>query len=217
MDNFGLYLIITKPQLPYEEIARIAVEEEIRMLQLREKHLSDRELLSIGEKIIKITENTSTRLIINDRPDIALLLSADGYHLGQDDLPLAVARKIYPSASLCGVSTHNLAQADLAFESNPDYIGFGPVYATPTKEVPDPVVGLNNLSKVLSIAKIPVVAIGGIDGSNIEDVLRSGARNIALVRYFMQTKELKERIRRVKAICNHFWRNNDPKTICPSG
>ena len=217
MDDFGLYLIITQPRLPYEEIARIAVEEEIRMVQLREKNLSDRELLSIGEKLIGITKNTTTRVIINDRPDIARLVRADGYHLGQDDLPLPSAREIYPTASLSGISTHNLDQARSAFDLNPDYIGFGPVYATPTKEIPDPVVGLDNLQKVVSISKIPVIAIGGIDDSNIEDVLRTGARNIALVRFLMQTTKLKVRIRRIKAICNHYWRNNDPETICPSG
>ena len=206
MLDFGLYIIITSPVLPYEKIAEICVEEEIELLQLREKKLSDQEVLSIGRNIKSIIKGSKTKLIINDRPDLALLIGADGYHLGQEDISLEDGQKIYPDTKIRGLSTHNLEQANTAILKKLDYIGFGPIYATPTKEKPDPVVGTDQLESVLSQANIPVVAIGGIDESNINDVLQTGVRNIAMVRYFMRSKNLRERIQAIKAICEQYWR-----------
>ena len=206
MDDFGLYIIITEPLLPYSQIAKICVEEEIRIIQLREKNLKDSEIVTIGKEILQITRDTGTKLIINDRPDLAAMIGADGYHLGQDDLSLSRSRKIYPQASLVGLSTHNPEQVKRALELKPDYLGFGPLYNTPTKKIPDPVTGVVQLTKILQFVKFPVVAIGGIDNTNLEEVLQGGAQNIALVRYFMQTKFFQERIREVKEICQQYWR-----------
>ncbi len=199
MEDFGLYIIITKPVLPYTEIAEICVKHGIRMLQLREKHLPDRDLLKIARDIRYITRGTKTNFVINDRPDIAALVEADFLHLGQDDLPVEEARKIIGDMPV-GLSTHSLEQAREALKKNPAYIGFGPVYPTPTKEKPDPVVGTENLSKVLEFATVPVVAIGGIFPENIPQVLAAGARNIAMVRYFMQTTEFEKRLVYIKSL-----------------
>jgi thiamine-phosphate pyrophosphorylase len=207
MADFGLYIILSQPVISYTEAAKICVEEEISCLQLREKELSDRELISIGRNISQITSGTKTRLLINDRPDLASIIRADGYHLGQDDIPFQEAEKIYPGASLRGISTHSIFQAKTALKLKPDYIGFGPLHSTPTKKIPDPVVGLQDLEEVLSFAPIPVVAIGGIDETNLETVLQAGARNICLVRYFMQHRNLKERIRKIKTVCQEYWRS----------
>lgn len=205
MKSFGIYLIVTDPVLPYEEIAEICVSEQIKMLQLREKDKSDRELISICERILKITEGTETNFIINDRADIAHITGADGYHLGQDDLPPDVIKKALPGEDkIFGLSTHNIEQLRSALIHKPDYVGFGPIYKTPTKKNPDPVVGTGLLRQALSVSNVPVVALGGIDESNIEEVLQAGAENVALVRYFMQTNKLQRRIHTIKEIMEQY-------------
>lgn len=198
MENFGLYVIITKPILSYKQIAEICVEKGVKMLQLREKHLSDRELLAVAREISAITKGTATNFIVNDRVDIALLSDADGVHLGQDDLSIAEARKIIGNDKIIGLSTHSIQQAKDALSQNPDYIGFGPIYATPTKEIADPVVGTELLSEVLAFADVPVVAIGGIDENNATCVIDAGAKNICAVRYLMNTLDLGSRIDHLK-------------------
>lgn len=194
MDNFGLYVIITSPTLSYSDIARVCVEKGVKMLQLREKHLSDRELLKVAKEISAITKSTPTNFIINDRVDIALLCDADGVHLGQDDLSIEDARKILGSDKIIGLSTHSIAQAQEALRHKPDYIGFGPIYATPTKMIADPTVGTALLKEVLEFSDVPVVAIGGIDELTVKSVARVGAQNICAVRYLMCSENLAERI-----------------------
>jgi len=198
MQDFGLYIIITKPELSYEEIAKICVRQNIRMIQLREKHLTDREIIEAGKRIKSITAGTNTLLVINDRVDLALAAGADVLHLGQDDLPVEEARKIAGDRLKIGLSTHSIEQVREALEQKPDYIGFGPVYPTNAKARPDAPVGVEMLKEVLSFANIPVVAIGGIFPENMDEVLAAGAKNIALVRHFMQTKETEQRIIEIK-------------------
>ncbi len=198
MDDFGLYVIITKPQLSYTKIAEICVENEVRMMQLREKKLTDEKLLEVARQLRSITKGTKTRLVINDRPDIAVLCDADFLHIGQDDIPISEARRITGDMKI-GISTHTINQVHNALKQNPDYIGFGPIYYTNAKEKPDPVVGNTKLQQVLEIANIPVVAIGGIFPENVEQVLKTGAKNIALVRYLMQTDAIDERIKELQA------------------
>lgn len=187
-------MIITKPQLPYRKVAEVCVRNKIKMLQLREKHLSDGELLKVAREVREITRNTQTQLVINDRPDIALLSEADFLHLGQEDLPIEEARKIAGDTMGIGLSTHSLDQAREALQKKPDYIGFGPVYSTTTKDNPDPTVGSEALSEVIQFSPVPVVALGGIFPDTLRPVLRAGARNIAVVRYLMNTTDLENRI-----------------------
>lgn len=164
------------------------------MLQLREKHLCDKALLGACEEILAVTAGTATRFIVNDRADIALLSGADGVHLGQDDISLEAARRILGPDKIVGLSTHSIAQAREALAQHPDYIGFGPIYPTPTKVIPDPVVGTENLKTVLGFATVPVVAIGGIDLATAQKVTAVGAQNFCAVRYLMETPSLADRI-----------------------
>lgn len=196
MQNFGLYIIMTRPVLPHTVIAEKCVSHGIRMLQLREKHMADRELVKIAKDIRSITKGTSTALVINDRPDIAAICEADYLHLGQDDITIEDARKIVGNMKI-GLSTHSIQQAREALEKNPAYIGFGPVYPTNAKERPDKPVGSGQLAEVLGFAGVPVVAIGGIFPENIDPVIKAGAGNIALVRYFMQTDRFDERVEEI--------------------
>lgn len=195
--DFGLYVILTQPELKHTEIAEICVKKGIRYLQLREKNLDDRDLLQIAKDISSICRHSETRFIINDRVDIALLSGADGVHLGQEDISKKDAELLLGSNKIIGLSTHNVSQALNALKENPDYIGFGPLYPTPTKLKADPVTGLEPLNAVLEssrIYQIPVVAIGGIDLSNIHNILDFGVHNLALVRYLMNTRHFSERL-----------------------
>jgi thiamine-phosphate pyrophosphorylase len=120
--------------LPYKRIAEICVRQKIKYLQLREKDKDDRELLKIAKEIKSVTKGTDTKFIINDRIDLCLLSDADGIHLGQDDISFKDAKALLPKDSIIGLSTHNLEQVQNALALNPDYIGFGPIYKTPTKK-----------------------------------------------------------------------------------
>lgn len=203
MNDFGIYIIITNPQLPYTFIVEKCVYHGIKMVQLREKNLSDKELVKIGKEIRRITKGTETNFVVNDRPDIAALCEADFLHLGQDDILIEDARKIVGNMKI-GLSTHSIEQAKEALKKNPDYIGFGPIYPTNAKTKPDKPVGTEQLKQVLSFANVPVVAIGGIFPENICNVIEAGAKNIAMVRHFMQTDEntFEKRIHDVKKMLN---------------
>lgn len=204
MKNFGLYIIITKPVLPYSKIAEICVNNEVEMIQLREKHLNDKEIVKIGRELKSIVKGSKTKLVINDRPDIAVLCDADCLHIGQDDLSYEDALKIVGNDMLIGLSTHSVQQAKDALKKEPYYIGFGPVYTTTAKAIPDPVVGTDQLKEVLSFANVPVVAIGGVFPENIEAVLKTGVNNIAMVRYFMQAEDIDKKIKKIKILINKY-------------
>lgn len=175
--------------------------KKISYVQLREKNLDDRKLITLARRLKNIFNGTVTRFIINDRPDIALIVGADGIHLGQDDMTYHDAKALVGNNVHIGLSTHNLTQLNEALLLNPTYVGFGPIFATTTKAKPDPVVGTTLLSEAVKIATVPLVAIGGIFLENIDEVLKTGAKNICMVRYFMQSsskQELKDKIYFVK-------------------
>ena len=119
--------------------------------------------------------------IVNDRCDLAMAVDADGVHLGQDDLPLAYARKILGPDKIIGLSTHSVAQVRSAVSTTPDYIGFGPIYSTSTKADHDPVVGLEGLSAARALTTLPIFAIGGIRGESARDVIAAGADGIGVI------------------------------------
>lgn len=131
-------------------------------------------------RLSRFIRTSGALFILNDHADIAAAVGADGVHLGQDDLPIAAARRILGSKALVGVSTHNLGQARAAEASGADYIGFGPIYRTTTKDA-GMVQGLENLRAVAAAVSIPVIAIGGITRDTIGDVMRAGAGGAAVI------------------------------------
>lgn len=200
MKDFGLYVIITKPVLSYEDIANICVKNGVKMLQLRDKFSDDKELLVAARKIQNIVRGTETKFIMNDRIDIAILSDADGVHLGQDDISIIDARRLLGNDKIIGLSTHSIAQAREALTHNPDYIGFGPIYPTPTKIIADPTVGTELLKEVLCFANVPVVAIGGIDEKSAINVIQVGAKTLCAVRYLMESKDIEKRIQHIQSM-----------------
>jgi thiamine-phosphate pyrophosphorylase len=150
------------------------------LVQLREKHLAPREFYREAEEALRVARELGVRLIVNDRVDIALALSADGVHLGQDDLPPTAARELLGNSAIIGFSTHNVEQAKAAARLPVDYLAIGPIFPTSSKDNPDPAVGLEGLRRVRQIiGPVPLVAIGGIRLEIIEDVLKAGADSVA--------------------------------------
>ena len=152
------------------------------LIQLREKYASPRDFYEASAQTIKIARPLGVKIIINDRVDIALALSADGVHLGQDDMPPDEARKILGKDAIIGYSTHSVEQIREALNLNIDYIAFGPIFPTQTKDDPDEVVGLEKLREVRGLMdEFPLVAIGGINRANLPIVIGSGADSVAMI------------------------------------
>jgi len=199
-DKFGLYLVVSNPVAGYEIYAEAAVLAGVKFIQLRMKHAPRERVLETAKKMRAITAGTPTFFIVNDDPEIAAEAGADGVHLGQNDLPLSVARERFPSLKIFGLSTHSPEQVAAARKVSPDYIGIGPVYATPTKEIPDATLGLETMQKMLANAPCPAVAIGGIDVARLPDVLRVGAKNFAVVRAVCSSENPLAAIRELQKI-----------------
>ncbi len=158
------------------------------LIQLREKYDSGRAFFDDTLTALRIARSAGVILLINDRVDIALAIGADGVHLGQQDMPVTAARKLLGNEAMIGYSTHNLEQVKAALDLPIDYVAFGPVFDTPSKQNPDPVAGLSALNKAKSIAKtLPLVAIGGIKKSNLHEVLAAGADSVAIISEILKT------------------------------
>ncbi len=165
--------------LSHIQIVRKAVRAGIRTIQLREKNISRKELHKIAAAVRDVTERYNVIFIMNDYVDIALSVNADGIHLGQDDMPLEEARKLMGNRKLIGISTHSLKQAMKAEEGGADYIGFGPLYNTLTKDAGH-AKGVKTLRHIRLHIDIPIVAIGGITWKNVNEVVQSGADAVAV-------------------------------------
>lgn len=185
LENKKLYLVTNSDQFESEDAfldaIASALEGGVEIIQLREKNMPANKVLSLGKKVKQLCLQYDATFIINDRVDIALLLEADGVHLGQDDLDIASAREILGENTIVGISTHAPEQALKAVEDGADYIGVGPVFATPTKQGRTPV-GLNYVKWVSENIQIPAFAIGGIDLENVDEVLQAGLNKISVVR-----------------------------------
>ncbi len=179
--DFGFYGILTDPRVGYEVAAAVMVQRGLRFVQLRMKGRPRDEVLATARRLRAIVV-APTLLIINDDPEIAAEVGADGVHLGQDDMPYAEARRIVGPDAVIGLSTHNPEQTRAACALGPDYIGVGPVYATPTKEHADPPIGLEGMREMLARATVPAVVLGSIDFDNAAEVLAAGAANLCAVR-----------------------------------
>jgi thiamine-phosphate pyrophosphorylase len=169
-----LYLI-TGARADLHELVEAAVSGGVDIVQIREKELPDAQLLRVLQEVRALTWRLEVPLVVNDRPDLAVLAEADYVHVGQDDLPVDAARRF---GLLVGQSTHAPAELDA---TEADYAGVGPVYETPTKEG-RPAAGIDYVRQAAAHARLPWFAIGGIDETNVRDVVAAGAERIAVVR-----------------------------------
>ena len=187
-----------------EQVNRL-IDGGAKLIQLREKRLSPKQFYREAVEAIEIARIAGAKIIINDRVDIALVTKADGVHLGQDDLPPEQARNVLGPEAIIGFSTHNVGQAVQAANKPVDYIAAGPVFATLTKDKPDPTIGLAEL-RVISEAfrDIPLVAIGGITAENAQSALDAGADSVAVVSYLITDPEqISLRMKELGQIASH--------------
>lgn len=177
------------------EIVQSAVKGGTRFIQFREKELSTRKMVEIGEKLHKITEGKAL-LIVNDRIDVALAVGADGVHIGHDDMPLKIARNILGN-KIIGVSASSVHEAKKAEEEGADYLGVGSIFPTSTKG-DIKVIGLNMLKDIRKIVNIPIIAIGGINEKNVGEVIEAGADSAAVVSVIANSDEPAQIVRNLR-------------------
>lgn len=184
MFDYSLYLV-TDRRLSLGrstvEVVRAAIRGGVSCVQLREKGCSTREFMDEARLLKELLAGTGVPLFINDRLDVALAVGADGVHLGQNDLPIADARRLVGDRMIIGISAESVADAIRAEAEGADYIGASPVFTTPTKTDTAPPLGLVGLRAIRRAVQLPLVAIGGIDADNAAQVLRAGADGLAVV------------------------------------
>jgi thiamine-phosphate pyrophosphorylase len=193
-------VVITDPECggrDLVEVVRSALRGGARAVQLRAKGAATREMVELGNRLKAETAAAGALLFVNDRVDVALVIGADGAHLGDDDLPLEAARSITPPGFLLGRSVDTAEQARAAQRQGADYVGAGPVHATPSKLDAAPAVGVEGIREICAATSLPLVAIGGVDAENAEAIAAAGAAGIAVIRAVMQAAEPEEAARRL--------------------
>ncbi len=180
---------------PARVTASKLMDAGVRLLQYRAKKAPAREMLENARELAQSARERGATLIVNDRPDVAYLAGASGVHVGREDLGVDEARAVIGPERLVGISTHNLEQFEEAVKSSADYIAVGPIFATSTKENPDPVVGLEFLRRVRGLTSKPIVAIGGIKLERAAEVIEAGADSVAVIRDIVQAADPAQRAR----------------------
>lgn len=184
---------------PVEEVAAALLGAGVKILQYREKKLKAGEMLRQCRILRTLTREAGACFIVNDHIDLALLVDADGVHVGQEDLPVTEVRRLVGPEKIIGLSTHDPEQARAAVAAGADYIGVGPIFATFTKDDVCAPVGFEYLDWVVAHLNIPFVALGGVKRHNIAEVARHGARCCALVTELVGAEDIGARVREVRA------------------
>lgn len=208
--DLSLYLITDRKLAcgrPIESVVQEALDGGVSIVQIREKKCSAREFMRVAANILELTRQAGVPLIINDRIDIALAIGADGVHLGQDDIPCDVARKMLGPDAIIGISVTNVEQAKAANTWDINYIGVGPIFFTMTKEDCKPQIGFEGLRLITQISRHKVCAIGGIKSESVDQAIASGASGVAVVSAIMAapdprsaSQELLNKVRSAKAL-----------------
>jgi len=200
LEDSRLYGILDLDYVPPADIVRTAfqmVDGGVDILQLRAKAFIPDDVRWFAEQIHPVTSAAGVPLVINDFPEVAADVKAEGVHVGQDDIPVARAREVAGYRTVVGKSTHSIAQAIAAAAEDTDYIGFGPLFATPTKPNYTPI-GVHEIHTVHEMVRKPIFCIGGIKLDNLGAVLEAGARRVVLVSAILQADDITEYCRKVK-------------------
>jgi thiamine-phosphate pyrophosphorylase len=198
----GLYLLCddtVRPELPLGEKAVRLLAGGARVVQLRMKRTPAREALAAAREVVAACRSAGAVCLVNDRVDLALLAGADGVHVGDEDLPPEAARELLGEGRLVGVTVRDLAGARAAREAGADYVGLGPVFATTTKQVPAPVLGLERFAAVVRDSPLPVVGIGGVRGENLAALAATGAHGGAVASEALLAEDIAEQVRHLRA------------------
>ncbi len=193
-----LYAIVDAAQIGERTpvaVAEVFLSAGVRLIQFRDKRASSRALHETCREIRGRAREAGALFIVNDRPDVALTADADGVHVGQEDLSVELARQLLGATKLIGCSTHSSAQIVQANRTSADYIAFGPIFPTLSKERPDPVVGLDGLREARKATRKPLVAIGGVTLENARAVIEAGADSVAVIRDLVAAEDPAVRVR----------------------
>lgn len=202
--DFRYYLITSRKACaprPLREVVQEACEAGIQAVQLREKDLSGNALCELAHQVRKVTERFDVQLFINGRPDVAEVVAADGVHCPEEGFPPSAIRQYWPEFSV-GASVHSLAAAKQAEQEGADFLLFGPVFFTPSKEEYGKPQGTDTLEKVCNGTSIPVYAVGGITPGKVRECLRSGAYGVAGISALMEADDIG---RKVQAFSKQFY------------
>lgn len=203
-----LYAIIDPSQTSGRasaEVAEMLLAAGVRLIQFRDKRASSRELFETGRDLAARVRRGGGTFIVNDRADVARAVDADGVHVGQEDLPVELARRVVGPGKWVGYSTHVLGQVQEADQSSADYVAFGPVFPTRSKARPDPVVGLDGVRQAREATGKPLVAIGGITLATAPAVIEAGADGVAVISDLLQATDIAERAREFLRVLGE-WR-----------
>lgn len=209
LSSFRLYAVtdIKRPDSDVLEKIENALRGGVDIIQVRSKQLTDGSLYQLSLRVKELASRYRKLFFINDRADLALAVDADGLHIGQDDMPVEAVRQIFSRARadiFIGKSTHSIEQAFGTAAEDVDYIGLGPVFSTPTKADYVPV-GPEIINEVCTGVKKPVVVIGGINEYNLGNVLKSGARRIAVVRAIFEAENTYEAAKSIRQQIDTYW------------
>ena len=199
--DYSLYLVTDRKWLAERELEdsiELAIQGGVTLVQLREKSVSTLKFLQLAIRVKELTSRYHIPLIINDRLDIALAVDADGLHVGQDDLPMLKARELFPN-KIIGVSASTLAEALLAQQQGADYIGVGAVFNTKTKTDATEV-SLEQLKLIKKSVTIPVIAIGGINKANLQEVMSTGIDGVSVVSAILAQEDILKAARQLKEL-----------------
>jgi len=200
---FRLCYITDRKSLGPDDLPRRiagAIRAGIDIVQIREKDLATLDLAALTEQTVEAARGTPTRIVVNDRLDVALALGAAGVHLGTQSIPARAARRIVPADFLIGVSCHLLDEAEAAQAAGADYIVFGPVFETASKIQYGPPLGLPKLREAAASVSIPVLALGGITVEHVRVCIDAGAAGIAGISIFQSCPSIEDRVREMRAL-----------------
>jgi len=173
--------VALQSRFSHEELAQLGIAGGADTIQLREKGGSTRRMIEAAKRMAAVCREAGVPLIVNDRIDVALAADADGVHLGQSDFPIPLARELLGKDKLIGGSAATLEEARICLAEGADYVGFGPVYVTGSKEDAGPVSGPAVLKQVVETIPLPIIAIGGITAENVREVMKAGAYGVAVI------------------------------------
>lgn len=179
------------------EVLRAAIAGGASRVQLRDKALTTRELVLEGQKLRSLTREMGALLVVNDRIDVALAVEANGVHVGPDDMPVALARKLIGTCRILGASAGTVAEAQAAQAEGADYLGVGSVYSTRTKADAGKPIGPDGLARIVASVSIPVVGIGGVDEVNVAEVIAAGAEGAAVISAVVAADDVEAAARRL--------------------
>ncbi len=202
-----LCITSSRKDVPYKQQVELACLGGADIIQFRDNSLSDRDFLTSAFELKSICKKYNVLFTVNNRVDVAYIVDADGVHLGQNDIPVKYARKVLGNSKIIGLSASTLEQVKEALSEDINYIGHGAIYSTDTK--PDAVTrGLSVLKNIKQICKdIPVIAIGGIDKTNVENVIKAGADGVAVVKAVCGAKDIKKETQDIKEIIRNIGTN----------